>query len=222
MRNWILVLLVSLSHPINAQVTASKKHSIGIDVTYPILANTRCQQTAFEVLYRHYINDRWFIHESAGLSNRNDESIGNPFPQITKLNGFFNRAGIHFQLYKPYWFNKELYKHSSDEEIGSVGINLLTGILSYQLRYDTRGQLLLPYQVNDKGKLAYAGLELQLSRRLLRIENFQLNWTMRYGMLYVSKAVKDFDKISALPGTGINNNSKEYGEFIGLYALYRF
>lgn len=222
MRTWILVWLVSSSTLLNAQTPAQKKHSLGIDLTYPIYAGIRYEQKAFEVIYRNYLSNRWFIHESAGFATRNDESPGNPFPQLTKLNGYFNRAGIHFQLYKSHWFNRSLYKRTTEEESGSIGINLLTGVQSYQLRYNTYGQLLLPYQVNDKGKLAYAGMEVQLSSRLLRIENFQLNWTLRYGLLYTTKQYKDFEKISALPGTGINRDSKEYGEFIGVYALYRF
>lgn len=200
----------------------AKKHTLGVDLTYPILASFRYEQRAFEGFYRYYLSDRFFIHESAGVANRNYESKGNPLPQLTKYNGFFNRAGVHFQLYKPYWFNRKKFEKTSEKESSSIGLNLLTGIQSYQLRFNTYGQILQPYQVNEKGKLAYVGLEAQWSFSILRIENFQLNYMLRYGRLYTTKKSSNFEKFAALAGTGINNDPLEYVEPLGLYALYRF
>jgi hypothetical protein len=199
-----------------------KKHTLGIDLTYPLLSQARYEQNSGELIYRYYLSDRLFIHESAGFSQFNWVTTGNPLPQITKLNGYFNRAGLHFQFYKPYWFKRSQFKKTPTNENASIGLNFLTGIYNYQLRYNTYGQLLLPYQVNEKGKLAYAGIEVQMSLKLFNINNFQLNYMMRYGLLKTSKTVRDFDKIAALPGTGINNDPAEYGEVLGLYALYRF
>lgn len=220
----LVVFLIVFAGVINAKATTPslKKHTLGVDLTYPILSAARNEHTSGELIYRNHISDRLFIHESAGFSLYNDVSNGNPLPQITKLNGYFNRAGLHYQFYQPYWFQRSQFKKTPDKEYASIGLNVLTGIYNYQLRYNTYGQLLSPYQVNDKGKLAYAGLEVQVSLKLFNINNFQLNYMMRYGRLMTTKSVKDFEKIKALPGAGINNDPIEYGEVLGLYALYRF
>lgn len=220
----LVAFLVVFAGVINVKATTPslKRHTLGIDLTYPILSAARNEHTSGELIYRNHISDRLFIHESAGFSFYNYVSNGNPLPQMTKLNGYFNRAGLHFQFYKPYWFNRSQFKKTSEREYASVGLNLLTGIYNYQLRYDTYGQLLTPYQVNDKGKLAYAGIEFQMSLKLFNVKNFQLNYMLRYGVLKTSKSVRDFEKIAALPGTGINKDPVEYGEVLGLYALYRF
>ena len=223
MRKFLFLMLYACSVSLMAVMQPpAKKHTLGVDLTYPMLANLRYEQGAFEVFYRYHLSDRIFIHESVGVANRNTEYQGNPLPQLTKYNGFFNRAGVHFQLYKPYWFNRKNFEKTSVKESSSIGLNLLTGVQSYQLRFNTYGQLLLPYQVNEKGKLAYVGLEAQWSFNILRIENFQLNYMLRYGRLFTTKKSVNFERFAALAGTGINNDPFVYVEPLGLYALYRF
>lgn len=222
MKTMFCFVLAMLANSIFALTPPLKKHTVGLDLTTPILSQLRHEQNSAELIYRYHLSDRLFIHESAGFSQYSYEYNGNPLPQMSKLNGYFNRAGLHVQLYKPYLLNRTQFKKTPNNEVASIGLNLLTGIYSYQLRYNTYGQLLRPYQVNDKGKLAYAGIEVQMSLTLFKIKNFQLQYMMRYGMLKTSKTVRDYDKIAALPGTGINNDPVEYGEVLGLYALYRF
>ena len=51
----------------------ANKHTLGVDLTYPMLANLRYEQGAFELFYRYHLSDRFFIHESVGVANRNIE-----------------------------------------------------------------------------------------------------------------------------------------------------
>jgi len=223
MRKVLFLVLFAYSVSLMAVMQPpARKHTLGVDLTYPMLANVRYEQRAFEMFYRYHLSDRIFIHESVGVANRNSEFKGDPLPQLTKYNGFFNRAGVHFQFYKPFWFKRKKFEKTSEKESSSIGLNLLTGIQSYQLRFNTFGQLLQPYQVNEKGKLAYVGLEAQWSFNILRIENFQLNYMLRYGRLFTSKQSANFERFAALAGTGSNNDPIEYVEPLGLYALYRF
>lgn len=215
------MVICSNVNSVGAFEKPTKKYALGIDLGYTLWSSVRADQDGIELIYRHYLNDRFYIHESAGLAFYNEKSQGKPLEQYRNFNGYFNRIGVHYQFYKPHWFHRSKFKRDYENERNSFGFNILAGALDFKYRLNATGPLLVPYQVSGNDKYAFVGIEAQANVILLKIEGFQLIWMTRFGVLKPNKKVTFIDYTTPFPGSSLQGEPT-YGEIIGFNALYRF